>query len=128
MLKIKTGKNKKYQKVNVIKYSWKEKNSKENIKQIVFEIHSSFFLFYFLFTIVMKVLNFLTENQFFLKFWTNYDFLSIKKWFSYSLRTELEVSRHSKIIPKTNLKTRLKTKEPTYMIFVKYIVTSFRSP
>jgi hypothetical protein len=70
-------------------------------------------------------------------------FFNSKKTFQnmgseYSLRTDLEVSRHfyftdfkqtrgAKKLPKTVLKTRLKTKETTYtLVFVKYLVVSFR--
>jgi hypothetical protein len=50
------------------------------------------------------------------------------KFSSISYFTDLRQTRDDKKIPKTVLKTKLKTKETTYtLIFRKYIVVSFRS-
>jgi hypothetical protein len=74
------------------------------------------------------------------QFYFQNDVFKLQEVFSeLEIRTDLEVSeisyftdlrqtRGAKKIPKTVLKTRLKTKETTYtLVFVKYLVVSFRT-
>jgi hypothetical protein len=78
----------------------------------------------------------LTWEEFFmiffgiLEFWKDFK-KSFQSWRSeYSLKTDLRKTRGAKNISKTVFKIRFKTKESiTYtLVFVKYLVVSFRSP